>query len=97
MPDPSKQDRIQELERELAELRGDDQPLTLAEIRSMSKEEVDANWARVQRSLARVDDPDNASAAAGAEKPAASLAGGARIAKAYAERRDSAEQKDGER
>ena len=45
--------QIREKEAELAELRGQrPRPLTLAEIRRMSKEEVDAEWERVKSSLA---------------------------------------------
>ena len=45
--------RIRAAEAELAELRGQrPRPLTLAEIRAMSKEEVDAEWQRVKSSLA---------------------------------------------
>jgi ribosomal protein L29 len=51
MPDLDAQ--IREKEAELAELRGQrPRPLTLAEIRSMSKEEVDREWERVRSSLA---------------------------------------------
>ncbi len=50
MPDLDAQ--IREKEAELAELRGQrPRPLTLAEIRHMSKEEVDAEWERVKSSL----------------------------------------------
>ena len=56
------QDRIAELEEaksaaeaELREIRGE--PLSLAEIRGMSKEEVDRNWERVSRSLADTREP----------------------------------------
>jgi len=42
-------------EAELREIRGE--PLTLAEIRQMSKEEVDRNWERVSRSLADTREP----------------------------------------
>jgi len=45
--------QIRAAEAELAELRGQrPRPLTLAEIRKMSKEEVDAEWERVRSSLA---------------------------------------------
>ncbi len=50
---PDLDQRIREMERDLAELRGQrPRPLTLAEIRRMSKEEVDAEWERVKSSLA---------------------------------------------
>jgi len=65
------QERIAELEEaksaaeaELREIRGE--PLTLAEIRQMSKEEVDRNWERVSRSLADTREP-----AAAEDRPAA--------------------------
>jgi len=51
--------QIREKERELAELRGQrPRPLTLAEIRHMSKEEVDAEWERVKTAISNdpVDD-----------------------------------------
>ncbi len=66
MPDEKPdQERIAELEEaksaaeaELREIRGE--PLTLAEIRQMSKEEVDRNWERVSRSLADTREPASA-------------------------------------
>ncbi len=60
--DNDNEQRIAELEKakadaeaELREIRGE--PLTLAEIRQMSKEEVDRNWERVSRSLADTREP----------------------------------------
>lgn len=53
MPPDDLDAQIREKERELAELRGQrPRPLTLAEIRAMSKEEVDREWGRVRSSLA---------------------------------------------
>ena len=52
--------RIRAAEAELAELRGQrPRPLTLAEIRSMSKEEVDREWERVKASLSSEPREDN--------------------------------------
>lgn len=62
------QERIDELERENKELRSKlpadgggegGEPLTLAEIRAMSREEVEQNWDRVKRSIAQ-DPPGGA-------------------------------------
>ncbi len=51
--------RIRAAEAELAELRGQrPRPLTLAEIRSMSKEQVDAEWQRVKASLSSEREPE---------------------------------------
>jgi ribosomal protein L29 len=53
MPPDDLDEQIRAKEAELAELRGQrPRPLTLAEIRSMSKEEVDREWQRVRQSLA---------------------------------------------
>jgi len=57
MPDLDAQ--IREKEAELAELRGQrPRPLTLKEIRAMSKEQVDAEWERVKASLAAEREPE---------------------------------------
>jgi len=44
--------RIRELEAELAELRGEEpRPMTLAEIRALSPEEVEVHWERVRSTI----------------------------------------------
>jgi hypothetical protein len=52
-------ERMEELERELAELKGrvadQEKPLTLKEIRGLSREEVEREWDRVKRGIARAD------------------------------------------
>src|SRR4051794_22961780 len=86
----TRQDRIAALEAELRELRsdagGEDRPLTLREIRALSKEQVEAEWQRIQKSLAAADDATaETSRGAGADaRP--TLAGPDRIANAYAEK-----------
>ncbi len=51
--------RRQELERELADLRAqdDERPLTIAEVKAMSREEVEREWERVKRTLASAPEP----------------------------------------
>lgn len=44
--------RIRELEAELADLKGvEPRPMTLAEIRALSPEEVEHHWERVKRTI----------------------------------------------
>lgn len=104
MAEESKDDRIARLRRELAGLEADergDKPLTLAEIKAMSKEEVEENWDRVQRSLARVDhdgESDTSHGAGGQAKT--TVHGPSRIAQAYAQksgRFEAAQDGEGER
>ena len=60
---PTTAERIRELEAELAELKGQEarpeaRPFTLAEVRAMPREEVEAEWERVQATIVRAADED---------------------------------------
>ena len=83
--DNDNEQRIAELERqraeadrELAELRGGQpRPLTLAEIRGMSKEEVDREWERVKQTLGSARE-DGAEEPYGLQRLRAAASGGSR-------------------
>ena len=75
MADKSKQERIRELEGELAELKGGEtKPLTLAEIRAMSREEVERRWDEVKAGLAGAPDQETTPAAPAAPAGLGTLA-----------------------
>jgi hypothetical protein len=81
----SKEQEIRELEQRIAELRGEGEPFyTRAEIRAMSKDEVEANWPRVQRSLAALSEPSQSTAAPARTEPPEPV-GVDRMARAYAD------------
>lgn len=93
MPEKPKEERIRELETELAQLKDDEKPLTITEIRGMSREEVERNWDRVKRSLGGQD-------AGGKEAPASAadgVHGPGRMARAYGQKRDAAEAEENDR
>jgi hypothetical protein len=99
--DKTKAEQIAALRAQLAELEGTagERPLlTLAEIKALSKEDIDRDFAHVQQSLAALGDTSAGSRGDASQRPArpheddVQATGVDRIAKAYANSGDGGQQ-----